>query len=108
MFVSTLITEPERTPMKLGKKYALEGVTFDPALPNKVTDLGLQGVADLADKFSRDFGDLVGKDFNPESFFVRSQYKDVPMNTAYAFFMALFPETCDGVDIVKGYVNVDS
>lgn len=100
----------ERTPGILDQAHALEGVTWDLGA-NKVTDKGLQTIKNEAQSFKAKYitsGNLLPKKYEPLSIFLRSQYESVPISDAYAFMMSLYPETADGLDLMKGFTNVDT
>lgn len=76
---------------------------------NKVTDKGLQTVKNLATEFkSKYVGNLLDSKYNPLAFYVRAQYESIPISDAYAFMMSLYPDTADGIDLMKGYAAVDT
>lgn len=40
--------------------------------------------------------------------YVRAQYESVPISDAYAFMMSVYPDTADGLDLMKGFTAVDT
>jgi hypothetical protein len=86
----------------------LEGVTWDYG-PNKITKNGLQTIKNLAGAFKNSYvGSLLPKRYEPLSIYLRAQYENVPMSAAYSFMMSLYPDTADGLDLVRGYTNIDT
>jgi hypothetical protein len=53
-------------------------------------------------------GNLVSSEYKPQEFYVRAQYESIPISDAYAFMMSLYPETADGIDLMKGFTAVDT
>jgi hypothetical protein len=103
VFVSKFITDAERTPILMDQSHSLEGVKWDQGA-NKVTDKGLQTIKNEAYAFkARYVGTLLPKKFEPLSLFIRAQYESVPISDAYAFMLSLYPDTADGLDLMKGY-----
>lgn len=39
---------------------------------------------------------------------MRSQYENIPIISAYAFMMALYPESADGLSLMRGYRNMNT
>jgi len=39
---------------------------------------------------------------------VRSQYENIPIISAYSFVMALYPESADGLSLMRGYRNINT
>jgi len=106
--VTQYISDVERTPFSLDPKYSLDGVEFEQGA-NKVTDKGLQTVKNEAEAFKEKYvGTLLDEVYDPMSLYVRAQYENVPISGAYAFMMSLYPETADGLDLMKGYVAIDA
>jgi hypothetical protein len=86
----------------------LEGVKWDLGA-NKVTDKGLQTIKNEASAFKAKYvGKLLSKKYEPLSVYLRAQYESVPISDAYAFMMSLYPDTADGLDLMKGYTAVDT
>lgn len=104
---STLITDVERTPNYLDEKHAIVGMNFED-IANKVTDEGLKTLKWLAFQFKSKYGSLIPKEYDPASFYVRSQYENIPIVSAYAFMVALYPETADGISLSRGYRNMNT
>ena len=101
------MSDVERTPFTLDPKYALDGVEFEQDA-NKVTDKGLQTIKNEAEAFKEEYvGTLLGETYDPLSLYIRAQYESVPLSGAYAFVMSLYPDTADGLDLMKGYVAID-
>lgn len=92
----------------MDQAHALEGVKWDQGA-NKVTDKGLQTVKNEAYAFkARYVGSLLPKKYEPLSIYLRAQYESVPISDAYAFMMSLYPDTADGLDLMKGYQAIDT
>ena len=105
--MSQYISDVERTPFFLDQKYALDGVKFEQGA-NKVTDKGLQTIQNEADAFrGRYIGSLLAEEYDPLEVYVRAQYENVPISGAYAFMLSLYPDTADGLDLMKGFVAID-
>ena len=92
----------------MDQAHSLEGVKWDLGA-NKVTDKGLQTIKNEAQAFkARYVGKLLPKKYEPLSVYLRAQYESVPISDAYAFMMSLYPDTADGLDLMKGYTAVDT
>lgn len=92
----------------MDQSHSLEGVKWDQGA-NKVTDKGLQTVKNEAYAFkARYVGSLLPKKYEPLSIYLRAQYESVPISDAYAFMMSLYPDTADGLDLMKGYQAIDT
>ena len=92
----------------MDQAHSLEGVKWDQGA-NKVTDKGLQTVKNEAYAFkARYVGSLLPKKYEPLSIYLRAQYESVPISDAYAFMMSLYPDTADGLDLMKGYQAIDT
>lgn len=108
VFVSKYLTDAERTPVLMDQAHSLEGVKWDLGA-NKVTDKGLQTIKNEAQAFKAKYvGKLLPKKYEPLSVYLRAQYESVPISDAYAFMMSLYPDTADGLDLMKGYTAVDT
>ncbi len=53
-------------------------------------------------------GSLLPDKYDPLTCYVRAQYESVPVSDSYAFMMAMYPDTADGLDLMKGYAAVDT
>ena len=92
----------------MDQAHSLEGVKWDLGA-NKVTDKGLQTIKNEAQAFKAKYvGKLLPKKYEPLSVYLRAQYESVPISDAYAFMMSLYPDTADGLDLMKGYTAVDT
>ncbi len=92
----------------MDQQHALEGVTWDFG-PNKITKNGLQTIKNLAGAFKNSYvGSLLPKRYEPLSIYLRAQYESVPISAAYSFMMSLYPDTADGLDLMKGYNQIDT
>lgn len=40
--------------------------------------------------------------------YVRAQYESVPISDSYAFVMSVYPDSADGLDLMKGFTAVDT
>ena len=73
-----------------------------------MTDKGLQTIKNEAEDFKERYvGSLLNEEYEPLSIYVRAQYESVPLSGAYAFMLSLYPDTADGLDLMKGYVAID-
>jgi hypothetical protein len=108
VFVTKYISDVERTPIFEDEKHSLEGVSWDLG-PNKITDKGLQTIKNAAQEFkSKYVGTLLEAKYDPLALYVRAQYESVPISAAYSFVMSLYPDTADGLDLMKGFTAVDT
>lgn len=108
VFVSEYISDGERTPILLDQAHSLEGVAWDQGA-NKVTDKGLQTIKNEASSFkSKYVGSLLSKSYEPMELYVRAQYESVPISDSYAFVMSVYPDSADGLDLMKGFTAVDT
>ena len=106
MFVSQYVTDVERTPIKMDQKHSLDGVSWDYGA-RQVTNKGLQTVKNKAADFRSSYvGSLLPKDFDFSTVYVRCLYESVSFTDAYAFMMATYPETADGLDLMVGYTAI--
>ena len=53
-------------------------------------------------------GSLLDAKYEPMDIYVRAQYESVPISDAYSFMMSVYPDTADGLDLMKGYTAVDT
>ena len=51
---------------------------------------------------------LLPTNYDPMSMYIRAQYESVPISDSYAFMMAMYPDTADGLDLMKGFTAVDT
>ncbi len=108
VFVSQYVADGERTPILLDSAHSLDGVSWEYGA-NKITDKGLQTMKNSAQSFKSLYvGSLLSKKYEPLEIYVRAQFESVPISDSYAYMMSLYPDTADGLDLMKGYTAVDT
>ncbi len=108
MFVSQFFGDAERTPILLDSSHALAGCSWEFGA-NKVTDAGLKNIKKAAEAFKGKYvGSLMAAKYEPLEIYVRAQYESVPISDSYAFVMSVYPDTADGLDLMKGYTTVST
>lgn len=91
----------------MDESHSLEGVKWDLG-PNKVTDKGLDSVQNAANTFkSKYVGSVLPDSYEPMSLYVRAQYENAPISSAYAFVMKMYEDTADGMDLMLGFQAID-
>ena len=100
MYISSLVTQGERTPAFTGNaEYHVTGVNYDQG-PGRITSVGEKSLKSRGEQLAIDFGSSFLNDtYDPSNIFVRTINDQQSIIGAYAYLLGVFPDTVNGITL---------
>lgn len=101
IFISSMITQGERTPAFTGNaEYQVTGVNYEGG-PGKITVTGEKSLNARGQQFRSDYGNgaFLDKEYNPDTVFVRTINDQQSIIGAYAYLLGIYPDTVNGITL---------
>ena len=101
LFISSLITQGERTPAFTGNpEYQVTGVNYDQG-PGRITVTGEKSLNSRGPQLRGEYGQgrFLPRTYDPATIFVRSINDQQSIIGAYAYLLGVYPDTLNGITL---------
>jgi len=101
IFISSLITQGERTPAFTGNaEYQVTGVNYDQG-PGRITVTGEKSLNARGQQMRLDYGNdaFLDANYDPDTIFIRSITDQQSIIGAYAYLLGIYPDTVNGITL---------